>query len=314
MKTYELDEVLACLPKGRTLFYYQQNQYVRLILTALIRHGQLNTIADLKQSHYSKWLKLPWVNAYLAKQSNAKAAIAPILDTALTPCEAHPFILSAGRWGSARDYGWCQTTRRGENMVLHLNLPLSAQTALERIGVDDAVKQQYRFHPHDRRRLTLAWARLDIDFEHGQVLIEEIQSDLIREMSDDIQHAMYMRGSERAWVMGHYVNPASFLTVMEPLFAVLSQQWSDIMLTAALQFIFEELGIYDVYYHTWEGGKRLKRLHRYGAPPRSLYRQLPERFGFSKTSVSPLMLQGDAQVKRRLKAGKGDLGWYRLAV
>jgi hypothetical protein len=315
MKTYELDEVLACLPKGRTLFHYQKNQYIRMILAALIRHGQLQTIADLKQSHYSKWVKQPWVNAYLAKQTNAKSAIAPLLDTELTTeWDSHPFILSAGRWGSARDYGWCQTTRRGENMVLHLNLPLSAQVALRHIGVDVTDKLQYSFHPQDQRRLTLAWARLDIDFEHGQVLIEEVQSDLIRDMSTDIQRAMQLRGRERVWVMGHYVNPASFLTVIEPIYDALYQQWSDIMLTAALHFIFEELGIYDVYYHTWEGGKRLKRLHKEGAPPRSLYRQLPERFGFSKTKVSPLMLQDDAQVKRRIKAGQGDLGWYRLAV
>ncbi|WP_410211862.1 hypothetical protein [Aquirhabdus sp.] len=315
MKTEELNEILACLTRGRTLFHYQKDQHIPLVLKTLIRHGQLQTIADLKQSRYAKWTGHPWVNQFLAQQPNAKATLLPLMDSLLhTETLDFPFILTAGRWGSERQYHWCQTTRRGENLVLHLNLPHSIKTAFEQVGVDTV--GQYGFHPHDTIRPTLAWARMDIDLEHGQVLIEEIQSDLIRDIADSIQYALRYQGqmNRQVWLMGNRIHLGQFLAAIKPFYDALYRLWSEAMLTATLHFIFEELGIYDVYYHTWEGGKRLKKLHKYGAPPRSLYSQLPERFGFAATSIGPVMLERDPQVKRRIKAGEGDLRWYRLNV
>ncbi len=315
MKTEELNEILACLPDGRTLFHYQKDQHIALILKKLIHHGQLQTVADLKQSHYAKWTQHPWVKQFLAKQPNAKAMLAPLSETYLnTEALDFPFILTAGRWGSVEKYHWCQTTRRGENLVLHMNLPHSIKNAFEQVGVEDA--GQYGFHPHDKIRPTLAWARLDIDLQHGQVLIEEIQSDLIRDMARSIQRAIRFQQypNRKVWLMGNRIHPSQFLTAIQPVYDALFRQWSEAMLTATLHFIFEELGIFDVYYHTWEGGKRLKKLHKYGAPPRSLYSQLPERFGFAATTICPRMCQHDAQVKRRIKAGEGEVQWYRLSV
>ncbi len=45
--------------------------------------------------------------------------------------------------------------------------------------------------------------------------------------------------------------------------------WKEAMLSAALWFIFKELGITTIYYHSYESGCVLKDIE-HGRPPRSL--------------------------------------------
>tara|TARA_A100001037_G_scaffold275326_1_gene273759 strand:- start:373 stop:630 length:258 start_codon:yes stop_codon:yes gene_type:complete len=61
------------------------------------------------------------------------------------------------------------------------------------------------------------------------------------------------------------------------------------LLTATLWFLLEELELRTIFIHTHESGIRLKQI-RYGAPPKSIYSDLPKRFCFRPTHNGPSVL------------------------
>ena len=76
--------------------------------------------------------------------------------------------------------------------------------------------------------------------------------------------------------------------------------WDEAILTAAITFIHDELGIRKIYYHSAESGAKMKRI-RWDLPPRSLYSKLPKRFGFKKTQEVPEFLKEDKSFRRLYK-------------
>ena len=88
--------------------------------------------------------------------------------------------------------------------------------------------------------------------------------------------------------------------------------WDEAALTAAINFVVDELGIRRIYYHSFETGNVLKKI-RYSQPPRSLYTDLPRKFCFRLTDEVPEMLAGSRVVKRKLKRVKQPR-WYRLEL
>ena len=76
--------------------------------------------------------------------------------------------------------------------------------------------------------------------------------------------------------------------------------WDEAILTAAITFIHDELGIRKIYYHSAESGAKMKRL-RWDLPPRSLYSKLPKRFGFKMTQEVPEFLKEDKSFRRLYK-------------
>lgn len=321
MEKHELDELIACLPTGRTRYYYTPGQYIPFILATLVRRGRLQTLADLKQSPYAKWQQHPWLKGYIASLPNAKSSLDGLSDRLLDG-PVTPYTLSVGRWGHAKGSRWYQTSRRGENLVLHMNLPMHYIRDLQALGIHNPCDEQWWCHPRDGRRLTLGWARVDIDFAHGQVLIEEVQNDLLRDLSDALKDARAaLDPAATVYLMGERVNASKLRRLCEAWIQQMCQVWADALLYMTLQFIINELGIYDVYYHQWQSGNVLKRLSPDWAPPRSLYSQLPERFGFNKTTEWPLMLSGDDKVRqcvdrasRKLNRAPIQLQWYRLQL
>ena len=61
-------------------------------------------------------------------------------------------------------------------------------------------------------------------------------------------------------------------------------------MTATLWFLLEELGIKTIFFHTYESGVRLKQI-KHGAPPRSIYTDLPRTFCFRTTHNGPAFLR-----------------------
>jgi hypothetical protein len=84
-------------------------------------------------------------------------------------------------------------------------------------------------------------------------------------------------------------------------------------LFAALWLLVEQLGVRRVFYHTHEGGLLRKKIDA-TAPPRSLYSQLPKRFGFELTRKPPALLRWSRQEHRQRDAAIDELPWYRLVV
>ena len=64
------------------------------------------------------------------------------------------------------------------------------------------------------------------------------------------------------------------------------KMWDEAALTAAINFVMDELGIRRIYYHTFVTGNALKKI-RHSYPPRSLYTDLPRKLCFKLTDEPP---------------------------
>jgi hypothetical protein len=314
MEKQLLDEVIACLPEGRTLFHYHRDSYTLYLLERLCRRGQIRTLADLKQSPYARWLNKPLLKNAAAAFGHAQVPLQDLLDHAHARTETSPYVLTLGQWGSAQRSAWKQTSRPGFNLVLHLNLPLSHVRQLQALGLRDFTDIIGTGHPHDRRRITLAWARIDLDFTTGEALIEEIQSDWTRDVIRLFKQARMALDSKQKYVIWWNGDLcAKRLLMYEKTLESQCRQWSEAMLTAALWFLLDELGMREVFYHSWKTGIAAKRMSVACCPPRSLYSELPERFNFSPCNHGPAFLENTPSLARIRKKQKEWL-WYHWAA
>jgi hypothetical protein len=162
-------------------------------------------------------------------------------------------------------------------------------------------------------RETLAWARLDVDLSNDEVLIEEIQSDWVRCVAG-LAARVARCDSDGAAIEGWAFRTTAararrYLRRVEPLLA----DWSQAMLSAAIEFIDRELGVSHIWYHTWETGVRLKQIDEGRKPPRSLYTRLPKQFCFEETDQLPSFLVRRS-TRRRLNRSRIAPRFYKLEL
>ncbi|MCC2110901.1 MAG: hypothetical protein KDJ16_02585 [Hyphomicrobiales bacterium] len=317
------NEIIACLPRGRTLFYYFADRYAAYLLSRHVGDGM--PIAAVKQGRYGRLLARPHIAGIVAKKGDGMLSTAD-LDT-VWPADPNCYRLTLGRWGSKREWEWQQTSRRGVNLVLQLNFPADHDTRYARLAGSDSDVFSFAGHPNARRGFrTLAWARLDIDLAAGTALIEEIQTDWLREVR--ALRAVLDKAGDDKKALARIVDvwfgakpdddrldhvETAIRRYVDDVAAAHGPFWDEAMLTAALWFLIEEIGISEIYYHDAECGRVLKRIG-YSAPPRSLYTVLPRRFCFEKTTEPPDFLTVDEP--RRIKALQkaGTLAFWRMAA
>lgn len=175
----------------------------------------------------------------------------------------------------------------------------------------------YAGHPVSHSRNTLAWARIDLDWASNCALIEEIQSDWVRRV------AWLAERIDRKIAAGHpSSDPTRFHGLQCPMAVarayctyVLERYaaiWAEAMLWASIQFIRDELGLRQVFYHSENGGRLLKDI-RCSAPPRSLYTDLPRRFCLAPTREVPGFLAEDKDVCKVLRRNP-DIGFFCLPL
>lgn len=318
MQPMQVEEVLACLPRDKTRFHYHRDRYVLYLLERLHRRGELRTVRDVKRSRYARWLERPLLKPWLAEAGRDDLPLDELaLRWPVQEAAGLSYVLTADRWGQALWDPWYQTSRPGQNVVLQLNLPSSHARVFEACGVEQVWRLRRHLHPLSEARMTLAWARLDWDWESGQAMIEEIQSDWLRDFPLMLAQARTVQGwgEEMLYWHGRYV-PVRAVLDYAPKLEAHRVLWSEAMLTAALQFLLEEMGLREVFYHSWRTGNAVKRLEGDACPPQSLYRELPERFCFERVARGPEFLEHDPKVKkvkRRLSEGS-DWRWYRWAA
>jgi len=312
-----IDEVIECLPKSRTKYHYFKDRYALKLLSYHI--GQGMTVADIKKSNLNKLLQRPQVKKLLAGISNGfvnnellegywPSGVSDVLQT---------FVLTLSHWGGEVPR-WQQTSRHGYNLVVQLNFS-NAHNSLYR----DLVKPIYGaalnhyghpvLKPDAKKpgRETLAWARLDIDFDTNEVLIEEIQSDWVREAREllrDAEEAITADDKSIPWwsIEGQTENVIKYVNeVLMPY----TKTWDEAMLASTLDFVKNELGISRVYYHSYESGSVLKMIE--GDSPRNLYTRLPKRFCFEETDENPKFLRNDRHFRKMIRKIAKPL-WYRL--
>lgn len=311
MKREIIDEVILCLPEERTLFHYFKGQYAYQLLSYASR--QRTTIRNLKQSSYNRLLNQPGIKLILSElgHGNLNAELFEHVwdDNSL------PFLLTVDRWGDNNQWHY-QTTRKGCNLVLQLNFSeMHNQNYRRLVKPEDDYLFNYSGHPvmsrHKRKfyRDTLAWARIDFDLESGEALIEEIQSDWIRRVKSCVET---IRKGGNPWYLDWCKGSAEdFIVYAENILSPFYALWSEAMLSSSIHFIYRELGINKIYYHTFDTGQKIKQV--LGTPPRSLYTDLPKRFCFQITDEDPVFIakdRGFIRKKRRLK----KTAWYKLEL
>lgn len=312
METKLAKEIIACLPQGRSLFYYGKHGYAPLLLSYLM-DGEA-PIGDLRKSRYGKLLQTPSLKRVIAASGKSVLDVTQ-LATAYWQ-DTLPFLLTLDLFD-----GRMQTSRRGANLVLQLNFNSQHDRAFKRLvkpGKEPLMRA--RWHPvmqPGRRELfreTLAWSRIDLDFACNEALIEEVQSDWVRAAACVKRWIAHCTNSstdlpERFGLNGTLNEIECYIDqVMAPYLNV----WHEAMLSSSVDFIYRELGIHTIYYHSHETGGIVKRID-FGQAPRSLYSQLPRKFCFVETEQAPDFLQSDKGFRRRLK-GVRDPRWYTLKI
>ena len=272
-----IEFVIDALPRGRTIFYDFEDRFAVLILAHRLREGPL-TIAELKDSHRAPLLDKPVVKERIALLGGGVITAADLLDC--WPFSVDAYRLTLATWPDLTvkpNRSEHQVTRRGYSLVLQLNMPVSHRRSLEKKVGAWCDYTSERAHPVSTTgELTLAWARIDLDLTRGEALIEELQSDWVRDVR------LY---AESEWSDDPEVRKAYYSEHLEQR----AKRWSQTLLTATLWFLLEELGLRMIFIHTHESGIRLKQI-RYGAPPKSIYSDLPKRFCFRPTHNGPSFL------------------------
>lgn len=311
MKKEILDEVIACLPEERTLFHYFKGQYAYQLLA--YASTKKATVKQVKQSAYSRLLNQSDIKLLLAELGNGQ--LSPELFQHVWKDESLPFVLTVDRWGESNGWSY-QTTRKGCNLVLQLNFSEKHNRAYQRlVKPEDDYVFNYSGHPvmdrrkRERYRDTLAWSRIDIDLDSGEALIEEIQSDWVRHVRSCLNG---IRKGTQPWYLDWCKGSTDdFIVYAEMTLAPFYSLWAEAMLSSTIHFIYRELGIERIYYHTPETGQKVKQI--IGAAPRSLYSDLPRRFCFEVTDKDPEFISKDRGFIRKKRSLK-KTAWYKLEI
>ncbi len=321
MNAATIDEIVACMPKGRTPFHYYKNKYALDLLAWEIGDGK--RIQELKNGPYSRLLNKPLVRQLTAQAGDGILQPGHIQN--YWPEHHETYLLTLGSWGyTSRDRRWNQTSRPGKNLVLHLNFSNGCNRDYRRsLNRRDYTAYSYEHHPNAEGRHTLAWVRMDIDWDSNVVLIEEIQNDWLRMAKRDLfMLKTYLDAvSDRTfpyrirYIQRKYEQVDDLHNVVAFLEDVLprhSSIWNEAAMDAALWFVRTELGIGTVYYNTHRTGNRLKGIAPDCSPPRSLYTDLPERFCFQETATGPEFLERRWRRRFRKDRRHDTLRWFVL--
>ena len=307
MKTEMLDEVIACMPRGKTNYHYFQGAYASRLLS-MIMPQEIN-LHEIKKSRFNKLLEHKTVKPVLAHCGDGKLNKQTIEGIWVNPSK--PFLLSISRWGSKKNWAWNQTSRPGENLVLQLNLPHEHLRNFRKwVNPDEnsSLNGRWTDHPVQKQcdnklfRETLAWARIDLDFETNEALIEEIQSDGVRYVKRWAQR--YKKcACKRCRERLKYVD----------WFDSYAKIWSEAMLMASIWFIKNELGINRIFIHTARSGWQMKKMDKDWNAPRSLYSDLPKKFAFKQTWAAPDFLMNTKNYKQLIRK-QPDIDFYQLTM
>ncbi len=300
------NNIIAMLPNERTVFRYHQDRYAFMLLEYAMK-GEIS-IAQIKASPYAKLLDRPAVKSVLSGCGGGKLSLN---DFALAwPIETKSYILTLGLWGwrKSKYRSWYQTSRTGTNLVLQLNFDRSHDAAHQKLlKIYRDADFSYRDHPINKKgRTTLSWARIDLDLDRGEALIEELQNDWIRNAYEELEHVQKSKtlDAKTKEKFQRYVSEH-----LDPHVKI----WSEAILSATLFFLIKEIGIKQIWLHDFETGNRLKKL-TWSKPPRSLYTSLPKKFCFTKVNQAPSFLHQGLARKMRRRIDEGKEAFWKIVI
>ncbi|MGH1434461.1 MAG: hypothetical protein ACRBG0_08385 [Lewinella sp.] len=296
MDRSSLDFLLEVLEGQRRVFYYAKDEYARYLLErqTLPAAQKIKTIAN------SRWGRL--LDRPLLQQARGNWGDG-MLDfnrlQLIRAADPLSFRLSFGQWGQERHFSrnWAQTSRPGYNLVLQLNFASDHNREYQQL-VNGTHRHPFKYWGHPSRaagkEFTLAWARIDLSENLEEALIEEVQTDWWKAANEEvIEHRHRKRdanGNWREWTTKrsrHSLEVDKYEHYLQQVLKAYGKVWAEAMLTATLRFLWEEIGVSRIFYHTYDAGCMLKNCK----PPKSLYTQLPKRFCFEKTADIPSFLE-----------------------
>lgn len=288
MSPEEIAFIRGCLPQGRTDFAYYKDRYACELLAEHVGSGM--AVSELKRSRYAAWLEKPVVRAVLAACGDGVLRATALRE--YWPGSSLAFTLTLGQWGEGGRWWRCcdQVSRPGRNLVLQVNFGTDHDVEYGRlIKPGDDHPFVYDCHPVHAHRLTMSWARLDIDLDQRCAMIEELQTDWLR--NAHIRQCGY-EDDGRYFIYGCRVggDAESIRRYCTEVLAPYRTIWAEATLFAAIWFLHHELGIRDIWYHSDQSGRRFKGFSGRCAPPRSIYEDLPRRFGGERTCAKPPFL------------------------
>lgn len=316
MDLMELNNLILRLPKGRTPFSYFEQGYALRLLAYAVRTRL--SLSALRRSPFQRLLDKPIIRSLLARVRHGMI-YADDIRAAIPTLRVH-YHLSVRTWGASFDHPWFQTSRPGYNLVLQLNF------GDEHVRAYDHLIGPTGRHPFTRRDhpvltgpdFTLAWARIDIDLYEGEALIEEVQSDWVRDAKSYAEHAdAWVRNGEPDYLFEAAeldTSASRVLSYVDRSLAPHAREWADAMLTAAIVFLRDELTIHRIFYHHYESGIVLKQLKPTFAPPRSLYTDLPARFCFRETRRTPAALSRCPHDRVKKTVTENALKFFMLEI
>ncbi|MEM7220757.1 MAG: hypothetical protein AAF515_20510 [Pseudomonadota bacterium] len=130
MLKQEVEEIIACLPAERTIFHYYRDRYAfALLARACARYP---SVRALRASPFRALLEKPIVRAHLATTGAASPFDFGV--DSYWPSDGHEnYTLTLSGWGSNHQWRDNQTSRRGYNLVLQLNLDTGAFARFARL-------------------------------------------------------------------------------------------------------------------------------------------------------------------------------------
>ncbi|MEL7149240.1 MAG: hypothetical protein AAGK71_00830 [Pseudomonadota bacterium] len=280
------------------------------------------SVRDVRRTRLGKLLDRPVIKPMIAASSDGVVrpeVFTPLADVDLMPSRpSKPFMAGAeaalaerwfdftltfDAWGhDHKDWGWSQLSRKGGNLVLQLGFP-SDHAVLMGSTVRRNMRRDCEFSLHPVRESgcpTLAWVRLDIDMSTGDALIEEVQSDWLRYLADEVNHLRKTAPRSR--------DLRSMERYQSALLAAYARIWPRAAVLAALDLVVRELQCRTIWMHMPKTGAVLK--HITGTkPPRSLYTGLPKAFCFEPTRDAPHFLERKRRRALSLLRKDGDIFW-----
>ncbi len=316
MDSPTLSRVLGRLQSRPTSYAYVRDR-LALVLLALHVGVEGLPVAALKRSTLKGLLSRCAAREVLARSGGGRIRAGSLIDAARAASNTRvgrgtPYTVTFSRWGADASY-WSredyQMSRRGMNLVVQLNFPAAHDRDFRRLVRPDRMPLHWG-HPVRRDTLTtLAWVRVDVDLRRREALIEEIQSDWVRDLDFEVL-AADDRFRSVLWRRRPTEHDARRLrTYRDRVLAPCANLWQEAALSAAIEVLVTELDVQRVLLHTPATGCALKGI-RWSGPPRSLYSDLPRRFAFTETTRPPELLLDRPDPYLRDQLGNTDLSWW----
>ncbi|MCC0053070.1 MAG: hypothetical protein H6884_03330 [Rhodobiaceae bacterium] len=292
MRAEAAHEIIATQPDARRAFAYGRDSYAPRLLACVL--DREIPIAAVRASPFARLLARPNMAALVAYCGSGR--LGPDL---LALADGHgvadrelsqSYIVNLDVWDADdANWRWWQVSRRGINLVVRLDFTARHDVAYREFLRPGRTRPFVCFaHPGNRGGSnTLAWARVDLDLDTGEALIEEVQSDWVRFAADFHDR---VKTSGQAVLNGRKIPLQRVEAYMRLILAPHVTLWREAVMAAALRVIVEDIGIRKVFMHTPESGVRLKNIVG-SAPPRSLYADLPRKFCFGKAQAIPRFLE-----------------------